>query len=445
MSGLTPGPRLRDRIGAHPWLTLYLVALLARLIICCSTSFHLQDTGFLERARSLAAGQGHVQHMRWPMNEFLSGDYRSFTPPLYSAFLAMVMPHHGADTFRIGVCQAVLFSLMPLLLFRTASLLFACPVTAWGAGLIGALYPSFVYCSNQLIDTGMAVLLFCAYLLAVVQANRTCTAAWLIVTGVVGGLNLLVRANMVTVLAALPLGWLALSPGLPLPALIRRTASVWAVTALVVLPWTVRNCLVHGQLVVLTTNGGYNLWLGNNDGTRAYLTDDRVETLEVMMQTKLPLPAATGLAEADRDAWLWNTAREWMGQHCGEVLGNAFWKARRFWALTKPGTPGRPAWKRTVYALSYGPLLALAIAGWAIACVRRDPAAGLTALVVLSFMPPFLLCFGTIRMRAPLDAVLVLMASVAIASGWTWMVSRGSGCSACRPSRSSSDRPGSCP
>lgn len=39
---------------------------------------------------------------------------------------------------------------------------------------------------------------------------------------------------------------------------------IYAVMALLIAPWSIRNTLISGQFVLLSTNGGLNLWLGNN-------------------------------------------------------------------------------------------------------------------------------------------------------------------------------------
>jgi hypothetical protein len=66
-------------------------------------------------------------------------------------------------------------------------------------------------------------------------------------------------ALLVPVLAAFE--WLR---GGPRRVALARLAVVMVAAGLAVLPWTVRNYLLSGQVVVVSANGGHSLWVGNN-------------------------------------------------------------------------------------------------------------------------------------------------------------------------------------
>lgn len=75
------------------------------------------------------------------------------------------------------------------------------------------------------------------------------------------------------------------------------TVSIIAL-AIVVTPWSIRNTALFGNFVLISTNGGANLWMGNNPGTRGYY---------------MPLPSFTeAMTEYERDKALGEIARTYI-------------------------------------------------------------------------------------------------------------------------------------
>ncbi len=68
------------------------------------------------------------------------------------------------------------------------------------------------------------------------------------------------------------------------------TCIMLMVIALLIAPWSIRNTQAFGQFVTISTNGGANLWMGNNPASKG----DYME---------LP-PEVTGMNEAKRDQYL---------------------------------------------------------------------------------------------------------------------------------------------
>jgi hypothetical protein len=113
------------------------------------------------------------------------------------------------------------------------------------------------------------------------------------------------------------------------PARVGRAAAVSLVAAglvAAVAPWTLRNALLHGRLVLVNTSGAYNLWLGNaldasrveDAPTRAWLLELRAGRSEVEVADELAglafgsVVAAPGTAVA---RWARNGAALWLDTH----------------------------------------------------------------------------------------------------------------------------------
>jgi hypothetical protein len=103
----------------------------------------------------------------------------------------------------------------------------------------------------------------CLFLnLSGIDSSTRASTASALMTGVAGGFAALVRA---TGLALAPL-WLFIRIFLNNNI---KSAIYWFVCAsaavvLVVLPWTARNYYHFGKVILVSTNGGQNFWIGNN-------------------------------------------------------------------------------------------------------------------------------------------------------------------------------------
>jgi 4-amino-4-deoxy-L-arabinose transferase-like glycosyltransferase len=92
-------------------------------------------------------------------------------------------------------------------------------------------------------------------------------------------------------LASLPL-WRTVIGQIP------KLLLTFIVIAVCVAPWSIRNSIAFGHFVVLSTNGGANLWMGNNPASDGFYT---------------PLPdSMDGLNEAQRDKALGETAKNYI-------------------------------------------------------------------------------------------------------------------------------------
>lgn len=68
---------------------------------------------------------------------------------------------------------------------------------------------------------------------------------------------------------------------------------VFVVMALLIVPWSIRNTLVHGQFILLSTSGGKNMWDGNNP----------YDSTGLGSQPLPPLPGEEGMNPAQRSQY----------------------------------------------------------------------------------------------------------------------------------------------
>jgi len=190
-----------------------------------------------------------------------------FHPPLYLYFL-------GAPFALTGSLPAVQYlqCLVGALLVPAVGLLgrraFSEPAGLAAAGL-AAVYPELVwFAAHFWAETLFTVLLWWGVeRLAAADARGSLLVA--AGAGVLLGLAILTRE---TVLYFLPLAGLWLAWRRPGGA--RRAGLFVAAALLVVLPWTIRNRIVYGAFVPVSTAGALNLWQGNTRLTRQQVYEE---------------------------------------------------------------------------------------------------------------------------------------------------------------------------
>jgi 4-amino-4-deoxy-L-arabinose transferase-like glycosyltransferase len=190
-----------------------------------------------------------------------------FHPPLYLYFV-------GVPFVLFGTLEAVKYAqclvgvlLVPALGFAGRRL-FGERASLVAAG-IGAFYPELVwFASHFWAETIFTVLLWWAMERLLAAEGEGSTKAAL-VSGLLWGLAILTRETVLYFLpfAALWLAWRRAGGA-------RRAAMLLAASALVVLPWTVRNWIVFDAFVPVSTSGALNLWQGNTRLSRQQVYEE---------------------------------------------------------------------------------------------------------------------------------------------------------------------------
>ena len=91
------------------------------------------------------------------------------------------------------------------------------------------------------------------------------------------------------------------------------TAIIFLVMAILIAPWSIRNTRIFGHFVQISTNGGVNLWEGNNPTGEG--------------QTEAIPPDALRMQEADRDIYLGKIAKDYIKQYPGRFVVRTLKKA----------------------------------------------------------------------------------------------------------------------
>ncbi len=398
------------------WLAaILLVTVLGRVafILLFDHTLSLQTSGYDTYAVNLIEGRGYTRF------DDRSGD--SDLPPLYPFFLAGVYEVLGRDPIAVAVVQIGLDALTVLLLFWIGRRVAGEAVGLLAAAFYGA-YPYLLYQNLTLNDTGVFIFLLAAGIAAAYKARDTRNWRWAAALGVAFGLGALTKTLIVLVLPLLALWWWH---ALGLRRAVILGAASGIALALVIAPWAVRNTRLHGELVLISTNGGSNLHQGNNPCVADYLA--RGWDAQWVRCIELAPPE---LSETEADRWHREQALTYLRENPGE-WPRLFWT--KLWVLWSPvimpyDLPPDPylvddavlqfestAFQvaRVVHVLYFTPLLILGLAGLILGWRDRREIAPLVA-VFAAITIAYLIFHPSTRYRSPADPFVFVLAGYAL-------------------------------
>ncbi|MDS9468641.1 glycosyltransferase family 39 protein [Paracoccus sp. MBLB3053] len=227
----------------------------------------------------------------------------------------------GTESF-VGVVLLNLLAgaLIILLIYRIGEIWYD-QRTATIAALIAALWPNLIFFTSILSSE----IWFIALTLGGLWFHeRRDGRAWLnlLLAGVIWGLACYVRPVILLLpvalaLVALPDGWRAiLRAGI-------RAALLVGLIVLTVSPWTYRNARTFGSPVLVSTNFGPNLWMGNNpDTTGGYMPlPERVGEMDEIERAETLKSEAKDYIRSEPVAFVARTLRKVAQLHERETIG----------------------------------------------------------------------------------------------------------------------------
>ncbi|MFN8583595.1 MAG: glycosyltransferase family 39 protein, partial [Gemmatimonadaceae bacterium] len=240
---------------------VFCVALALRIVfIALTTITPISDSGmYLEHASNVRSGAGLISS---------NGTATAVIPPAYPFLIACVqsLANLNDDTTAVAYAQALLGALTAALSVVLARRFLSGMQAAITGGLVALAPTSIVYAGELMTEVPTTFLLVVALLLLTVPETgdtaqgRSCLSQS--GAGIVMGVAVLFRPAVLAFGLGVAL-WLA-SGAAPRRRRARAVMAFGVGMALVVTPWTARNYRVSNRLVLISSNGGYNLYLGNN-------------------------------------------------------------------------------------------------------------------------------------------------------------------------------------
>lgn len=254
-----------------PLLLCCLLGFALRLGLALAASeeefFSIDGREYREIAEHLVRGEGFsITSPRWfepePPGGFVTRE-ELHRPPLLPLLGALL--HHLPGGFELAsrIFAALLGALAIPLLHALGRALFDARAGLLAAAL-WALYPPACLYAARFSTEGLAVLLLGATALLALPRGP-CSTSRALRLGACVALAVLARSNLLAP-CALVLLCVARRAGL------RAALLALGASAVLLLPWTVRNAACGGAPAPVTSFAAYNAWLGMNDAQRAMYT-----------------------------------------------------------------------------------------------------------------------------------------------------------------------------
>ena len=427
--GYPKGNEMREFVRKHKWpLIVALLAFLVRLVYLLELS---GQPGFL------APMVDEKWHWEWAheiLQKSFWGEGAYFRAPLYPYFLAFLVKITESSIFWVRFLQIFLCCGTSFFLYRLANRLFDEKV-ALLCGLIYAFYGALVFYETMfLIPVLFLFFLVWGMYRTVAYRDSQSLKIW-IATGLIFGLATISRPNVLLVIPFLML-WIYFTRSrlTPFAKKIKMPLALLAGVVIVITPVTIRNIIVTGDFILISSQGGVNLYLGNNPYANGLSMVMPEVELDESITWRQFIPLTKAAAEKE------------VGRELSDAEQSSFWTHRAIdFIVNNPGKFLELMWKKTVYLLNgfensdntdiyyqrtkshlfslllwesplffpFGILLPLTLMG---VYLRRNDFSKLLPLYIfiVAYSPTIVLFLVTARHRLPLLPFMIVIASAGL-------------------------------
>jgi 4-amino-4-deoxy-L-arabinose transferase-like glycosyltransferase len=404
-------------------IILFLVGLLVRTgyIFVSKSYISPKDVEYGTIARNIVNGTGFARAI-------VPGEAVRLTSshaPLYPLFLALFYQFGIKPTsfLIIQLIQALLSALVIVLSYKIALLIFSKKVAALTAFGV-TFYPPFIYYCAKLVPTTFFLFLLSLTVFLILSFKRH---NWPlnILTGVVFGLTILCDPLAFTLYPALVI-WYFLRKDFNLKKLFLTII----ISILTIIPWTLRNYIVHKEFIPITTQFGVNFWIGNNPhatGTDYYRVYSIKDENYILMTQTLPRKTRlelTNMNEIEQSRFYMKEGIDFINQNPTkflELLGKKFYY---YWWMAPPGINASKDVAKHKYLLIifYLPTLILGIYGILMSLKHKNIRMISLIIMLIIFIPSVyaIAHTGLMRYRLPLEPFLIMFAAFAIFNLLEW-------------------------
>ncbi len=407
--------RPKAALDAVAWAVLAFTLLVrGGVLLALNGAFHADPDGYRALANNVVE-YGVFGASRRPT---------AYRPPLYPLLLVPceALDHEARSRIALGLLHVSLGAVTALATLWLGR--------RWGLGRWSALAAALTACdpillhqSTLVMTETLAAALVCAALAALTWTEARPGAKRAALAGLALGLAALCRPTFLAWAALVALAWAVLRGGrrrLTVPAVLLVSLGV------VLAPWILRNLLQFGRPIATTTHGGYTLLLGNNPEYYAFL--QQADWGDVWQADQFDREVSLARANAGDDeisadrreyAQAWQTIRA----HPQPFLAACLVRLGNFWGVLPHRTRAERGLRRNAlrYAAAswYSAEFMLAVAGLCVLRSRLWRSAWLWGvLLAASLTAVHALYWSDMRMRAPLAAIVALLAARGFGSFW---------------------------
>jgi hypothetical protein len=406
----SPGTRRRryDRVVLWTVFAVALAASLGQLVYLgheAGVEEHLHENWVI--AHNLVTGNGYLLSGRYPT---------AHKPPVYPLFLALMIRLFGDQPFlAIRIVQAFIVALAAAVAYALFRHLASGRVPLVATALM--ILSPFLRKVHLWIDSVSMSLagILIVLLLAIRAQQEPAKTGRFVLLGIATGLLAL---TLPATLGFAPVIAVWLFFQLPRSARTWKCGIYGVAVVLSLVPWTVRNAIVFGRLIPISSNLKLELWIGNNPDATGGMQNERRESLTE--PSGALAKRLEGLGDLDRNDALGQEAWKFIRENPGRFLVLRlkalfyFFCTQSYW-LEDDHSLNRILAKTLVIAQSL-----LAAAGCVLALRRRLPYSALLAGCLAAFTAVYVVTHADIgdRYRLPIDPLLIFFSVYAISVFW---------------------------
>lgn len=264
-------------------------------------------------AKEFAAGHGFI----YPYPFDLAYVPTCYIPPLYVWFHAGIIWLGGA---------IVISQIIGLIFFHFANYYFYKffrRITSPGIAIAGfialALYVPLWLLSQKPDPDGLNLLLIALTILTLDEAMEGHRKSWWIVLGILFGLQILVRPDILMGIVFFGI-WLILYSGKERKTKVLYYLGAIGIALLMVLPWTIRNYVTFDSFVLVSANSGFNFYMGNNPQATGEFQQGPASTESVAIDSARSSFFREHVSPVERDSYLFRVGKQWIFDHPLEAL-----------------------------------------------------------------------------------------------------------------------------
>lgn len=355
----------------------------------------------------------------------------AFVPPALPFTLSLLYRVVGHSFLAAVLLMCVIGALVPPLVRRLGNAMFG-PSVGTTAGWLAVGHPLLVFFSGYVMTEPLFSVMLLTALMGSVSWLKTPRAGLALGAGFLWGLTVLTRPTALPLPLVVALwAWAPLEFMLSPRERVRQVALLFVGMVMVITPWTIRNAVALNAFVPVTTGGGRSLLDSNNalvwqdeaqrGGAIAVLTTEPWATRYKDL-SEVQVDRAAG-----REAWAFLAAhvREWPAVAVAKVA--RLWRWNAFTPSTGDWFSGRAGLSALLRAVD--PLFVWSCLMWPLAAfglyrtVRgsRRLFQLLPLHVIALFTLGTTLYWGALRMRVPIEPLVILYAAVGL-SHLVWRI-----------------------
>ncbi len=381
-------------------LFIFALALMLRLIAVLLLANYDTATGYEseEIALNLLSGRGYSMKF-FSLEPVLTAHQY----PVYTSFLALHFFLFGKNYFFVELTQSLIASGSCVLLFFLGRSLLD-RSTGMLAGLLCASYPTYIYWTTRTQSLTLEIFVLILLLLALYRAGQSMKFVDWVLAGVVFGIGILAKTLYLVFFPGFMIWtWLLFRPSMM--SLTKRAALFFAVGICMVAPWSIRNYMALDSFVLVSSNGGYNLWVGNNPAATGSMFTAEHEgmwnTVDDEMRDEL-----YALPDAEKNKLFKKRARNYIKADPVRFLSLIPARLTAVWWFDPYMPSDYPLFRKVVYILLLVPALLGMLLG-----LKKWRELSVFYLIYLSMCASYAVYYGGARFRYLIEFSFVLFAA----------------------------------